>query len=49
MVWLKAWESIRVYKNYLKVSKVTQTQIFIPVVLFLVKKMVKKVTMRMKV
>ena len=31
------------YKNHVKVSKISQNQIFVPVILFWVKKVVKKV------
>ena len=34
MVLLKAWDSIRVYENDIKVYKIAQTQIFIPVIFF---------------
>ena len=33
LVWLEAWDSIRVYQNSIKVSKITQTQIFIHIIL----------------
>ena len=35
-------DHIKVYGNCIKVYKITQTEIFIPVILFLVKKVVKK-------
>ena len=35
-------DHIKVYRNWVKVYKITQTEIFIPVILFLVKKVVKK-------
>ena len=35
-------DHIKVYRNCVKVYKITQTEIFIPVILFLVKKVVKK-------
>ena len=41
-------DHIKVYGNCIKVYKITQTEIFIPVILFLVKKVVKKGYCEMK-